>query len=368
MWNDDPESSFLGLGFRDASSTAQDAVQSLLQECLVYHEEQELIRQRQPTTPDHGGVCSRSLNKDGCLAKSCHSHSPSLDVAAAASNNVALSSDPTPVHPLIHSTGPPEPSDVDPLQLVNEGKAKALAVIARFQEQQLKNQRNASDRAASGHAAIGTTTDAQVNFAELRRACLAKEEERKQLAFIKNLEYVASKERVRIHQLEQQVAQTAAMEQLAKQQYELSLAQRKERLSKASISSSVTLPVQEFAARGNKRPRSKGQSHDPTTAAVYVTGLPMESDDATVPETLIRHLFGSYGTIVKVHLYRDKQYNRLKGDGLVVYRVEQMPRDILVETVCAQVSGCFWSSHCSVKKRVYICTHVLPVCFCSAIP
>ena len=77
------------------------------------------------------------------------------------------------------------------------------------------------------------------------------------------------------------------------------------------------------------------QQAEASTVAIYVSGLPV----ATVDEALMRQLFGAYGTISKVHLYRDKLSGRWKGDGLVVYKVDDATqmRDLVV-TVCGQVS------------------------------
>jgi len=72
---------------------------------------------------------------------------------------------------------------------------------------------------------------------------------------------------------------------------------------------------------------------------VYLSGFPT---DGTVDESFLSELFVSFGRIRKVHLYRHKGTDILKGDGLVIYQSaadggENAAR-CLVQNVCSQVS------------------------------
>jgi hypothetical protein len=111
---------------------------------------------------------------------------------------------------------------------------------------------------------------------------------------------------------------------------------------------------------------------DCTSAALYVTGIP-----AGGTEDLLRGLFGSYGTIRKVHLYRDRATGEFKGDGLLVFQLgPTQDKEHFVNLVCMQVSVHQWCASvvyidvtngiyasacihaCVLKQKV--CTTILP--------
>ena len=88
-----------------------------------------------------------------------------------------------------------------------------------------------------------------------------------------------------------------------------------------------------------------------TTAAIYVSGFPVVQP-SVVDEDFVRQLFGSYGKIAKVHLYRNRQDQTLKGDGLIVYAIDEKD-DVasFLESICGQVSSAALVA-CSHEKIV----------------
>lgn len=74
-------------------------------------------------------------------------------------------------------------------------------------------------------------------------------------------------------------------------------------------------------------------------ASFYVSGFlrHTKGNNDFEMEKEIRHLFGPYGKIQRIKLYKHVSTNRLKGDALVVYKDEA----IEVESVCTQVSITF---------------------------
>ena len=82
--------------------------------------------------------------------------------------------------------------------------------------------------------------------------------------------------------------------------------------------------------------------------SLYLTNLPV---DGSTNERTLRSLFGSYGRLDRVTMYRSRSTGELKGDGLVVFgrdaveghrarrRTETDDGADLVDEVCAQVRG-----------------------------
>lgn len=345
MWNNDNGgyATFLGLGYHhhhkgtsasasplaEASATPQDSVQALMQQCLVYHEEQEAIRQQQQHV--HG----KGQNKG---------HDAAVDENSMHFvRSVELSNEGTKVEDMVLNvitknaqvTMTREATD-NQQQLIEEARERAQVILARFQQQQqqLLFRNSVVATSSSENARLGWESAGVLPavFAEQRRVGLQREDERKHRALLRNLEYLAAKESQRILQLNAQVEESAVREKLANQQYQANLVQRKERM----LSAGRTPPVSN--RKQNDCGGSQTQHSQPecgSSLAIYVSGLPV----ASVDEEYIRQLFGCYGAICKVHFYRDKQSNRLKGDGLVVFRLEDTTQiNDLLQIVCGQVS------------------------------
>jgi hypothetical protein len=79
--------------------------------------------------------------------------------------------------------------------------------------------------------------------------------------------------------------------------------------------------------------------------AIYVSGLPVvsihdkntENQSENGVKELLYQLFGGYGTIQNIHLYKNNEKQLLKGDGLVIYNCSIQEQGELIENVCQQV-------------------------------
>jgi hypothetical protein len=203
---------------------------------------------------------------------------------------------------------------------------RALQVIEQFQQQEQ------ADRPLS-------------SVALKRKASLAHLEQRKQLALVKNLEYLAKVEddRLRTTLLKAQQAQSYQIQVEAFHEQSLHTRQLHLRSSIGDSSSSMDNLESIHAGIGTQqrhRAEERRRKHDRTasmdTVALYVSNLPR---DGSVNDELVRALFGSLGyNLRKIHFYVNKDTNELKGDALVVYELPpDQDRQILTETVCAQV-------------------------------
>lgn len=244
-----------GLGYTCPPPT----VDLLVQQCLEYHETQETLRQK---------------------------HEPQPFVSASQVDSLAT-------EPIVDETL--LPNQLVREKCVQEGMARAQAILAKFEKQQQELLPIIMD---SGHSSV---------YVEQRRKGFLREERRKQLALLKNLEYISHREQSRMEALSAQVSQQSEYLHRIDQRLRQNLDQRRAAISK----------------------------DEPRTVAVYVSGI-KECEDG-----LLRQLFESYGTIHKIHRYRDKQTKQLKGDGLVIYAANNTKEgnDTFIETICAQLNG-----------------------------
>ena len=87
----------------------------------------------------------------------------------------------------------------------------------------------------------------------------------------------------------------------------------------------------------NNKGNSHSMSSSSSSVAIYVSNLPKD-DGSTDGENIIKELFGSYGSIRKVHFYLDKISGRKKGDALVIYSLQEGEDEgFFLESVCSQV-------------------------------
>eukprot|EP00549_Striatella_unipunctata_P009695 CAMPEP_0118712364 /NCGR_PEP_ID=MMETSP0800-20121206/24753_1 /TAXON_ID=210618 ORGANISM="Striatella unipunctata, Strain CCMP2910" /NCGR_SAMPLE_ID=MMETSP0800 /ASSEMBLY_ACC=CAM_ASM_000638 /LENGTH=248 /DNA_ID=CAMNT_0006617363 /DNA_START=171 /DNA_END=917 /DNA_ORIENTATION=- len=189
-------------------------------------------------------------------------------------------------------------------QKAQEGIKRAQAILARQQQQQLEAKVDKND----------------TDYALQRQRHAQREAKRLRLAMIKNLEYVAQKDEAMIQ------SQITNMQVLKQQQQQQSKKRERQELKKSLLS----FPKQHQAAPG-----------------LYVSGLTNskntnnndDDDDKEKEEALqgmLKILFCSYGKIKQVKLYRHKESQKLKGDGLVLFH-HKMELDL--QTICAQVSA-----------------------------
>lgn len=350
--------SFLGLGYHSGPSLSknntaaetsenneyigtQDAVQALMQQCMAYHQEQEVIRQQkqQEQTQSTYGTSYQQQQQQQHQTKFVMASSVAEETSVSTTTDTS-----SPSIPLSKSSTSMSPQwNEEDQQRIQEARARAQAVIARFHQQQ-EQLLCAATATSSRESEIPPAL-----FAEQRYKGLRREEERKRKMLLKNLDYVLMQESERIGTLTAQIEQSAIYEELAKRQYQIQLEQRKQRLLQlrdGGSRSGKQRQEQEFApakyGHGHRTSDFKQQQqHERNTPsiAVYLSGLP---NDGSIDEAYVRNLFGVYGSLRKVRFYRDKLTGKLKGDGLVVYNLPSQGNDaatmLLLETVCTQVS------------------------------
>lgn len=178
---------------------------------------------------------------------------------------------------------------------------------------------------------------------------------RKQMALIKNLEYVHCQEELRLKaQLEQlkssSTSSTTAASSIPSTNYAFThqIDKKKQALlvSKAGIGTRQrSVAVKTFGGQQQlqqHQSNSTGSSNDRSSTAqqgtsrnsIYVSGLvPPKSKEET-----IRQLFDSYstsGTEPLITFYKNSQTGLWKGDALIVYEGENLPN---IQDICLQVS------------------------------
>ena len=362
-----------------AVDNIEDYMNKYLQQCLQYHEDQEALRQSQlpQTLPGMAEKAKKSVSKeflfptndgkstarfisggvvvleprDGEQRGSGSSTQRPLERAPDAPGSPSEMSK-------IHSSSPPSQIAETSAEassrmesLVVEGRRRAQEILLRFQQQQeqlLFNQPLVSPSTQNQdirvkfpvHQVLMEPPEPSV-FLEQRRRGMHREILIRKQAMLKNLEFVEEKTRKRSLELEEHIVKARKQEEEAKAQYEAAARRRKERINETlSTQAGLGTKKRKKAERIKEKEGHvpvQSSSDDPSTVAVYISGLP---PDGSLTSEVVTELFGSFGRIKKVHFYVNKKTGQAKGDGLVIYYVESGGpiESTLIETVCSQVS------------------------------
>jgi len=201
--------------------------------------------------------------------------------------------------------------------------------------------------------------------ARRRRESLAKDEERKQRALFKNLQYVARLEEERLAKQLVEVQQVKTLEQQMDERYQQKMEYRirkrnninngsnnintsgagigtKQRRKAEAKRQKTALPPslrnKQQGSRGDNN-KSRNNKNDSDSVAIYVSNLPT---DGSIDEPMIQGLFSAYGSLRKVHFYVDKITGRKKGDALIIYALTKGKDQVsFTQSVCSQV-GAYW--------------------------
>lgn len=173
-------------------------------------------------------------------------------------------------------------------------------------------------------------------YGRKRRAFMEQFDEKRRKAMLKNLEYIAriEEERMKERFMKMQEAQEyeAQMEEYHARDLE-SRSKNHASTRNSSIQNSQAGIGTEHRQRAEKKRKQQTSTND--SLAIYVSNLPK---DNSASDELMRALFGSYGSLRKIHFYVDKKTGAMKGDALVIYHVEDMnEKSELTEAVCTQV-------------------------------
>lgn len=188
-------------------------------------------------------------------------------------------------------------------------------------------------------------TKVESEIARKRKESFEQLEQRKRLALVKNLEYLAKAEDNRLRTKLIQVKKAKELQQQLESYHQQSLQTRLQHLGKGRngsetntmkvVQSQAGIGTQQRQQTEQKR-RKQQQLASSDSVALYVSNLPT---DGSAGEELLHALFGGLGfSLRKIHFYVNKQTGELKGDALVVYELaSDKDRNILTETVCSQV-------------------------------
>ena len=341
------------------STSAADVAQVLMLQCLAFHSEQEVRRQQTEQN------CPMLAQSNALPEFVCPSHQPEgeHDPPPYCNNHSALPQAHEQTQQLTAILHRPDsmqtsdegvlyPSDDTPKsleELVEAAKVRARAVLAQFGLTGLSPITTRTIEVDAGPTNMESVSESLPQqstqhlphyFAQQREIGLEREEQRKHLALLKNFEYVMHIESERIGKLQAAQDQVSQWEQISQKQYQQKLEKRREylQIQKRPEKSNDQNTRQQKRLRNNSQ--QKPREREPvTTAAIYVSGFPVVQP-SVVDEDFVRQLFGSYGKIAKVHLYRNRQDQTLKGDGLIVYAIDDKD-DVasFLESICGQVSS-----------------------------
>jgi len=223
-----------------------------------------------------------------------------------------------------------------------EGRLRAQAILRRFQDQEqilmqlplpiMHGTNNCIDGQQQRSSSSSSPSSSSSVYVEQRRKAAIREKRRLQEAWSKNFAYVAARQDSETTQWERKMAAAQQREAEAQQRYQRILEERKQKHQQQK-------ELQSQAGIGtNKRKRvevTKTKLSQLPTVAVYISGIPR---DGSIHANSLGDIFRAYGTVTKVHYYRDKTTGELKGDGLVVFEVQNVEEGgTLLQTVCAQV-------------------------------
>mmetsp|Transcript_37054 Transcript_37054/g.42278 ORF Transcript_37054/g.42278 Transcript_37054/m.42278 type:complete len:376 (-) Transcript_37054:110-1237(-) len=301
------ESTSLGLGYYSESfnantesfedSNLDDMMKHYFQQCMEYHKEQEGLEQKRKEeanellfVKEENNLSMQFLN-DGISEK---------NIKAINESNINIV----------------EEKDTKEAAIQLEASiVKAKAIVQKFQ--------------LSSSVQL-TKKDHPPNYYLLqRRQFYAKERDRFEKALLKNFAYVANREEQRLEQKLEQIHQNRQLEQSLLRQEEIKRWKTKQRILQG-----IGIPTKKRQRQNNKNEKEEQQ-----TASIYVSNLPNHEDC----NSILRTLFESYGTIRKIHQYRNKETNEFKSDALIVYSLLNSTNhhtDEFLQSICQQLNGC----------------------------
>eukprot|EP00804_Cyclotella_cryptica_P022564 CCRYP_009458-RB/>CCRYP_009458-RB protein AED:0.00 eAED:0.00 QI:131/1/1/1/1/1/2/366/587 len=311
-----------------------------------------------------------------------HAFSPPQNTVHSSSGQECVRSLPLPHQPneasskLIDATqhteqlvGDPCPNETQSQQF-DDPIEKARAIARRFHIESTQRQTagNGTSPFIPDSNAPSNTND-NTDYLKQRQAHFQKERTKLEKFRLKNLEYVIKHDEMELRRHVECMNQITAFEE--KQNIQLQLAQQQQRQRQLKMEQREQQKVQanmlnasgggigsrdqQRAERVRKREhleqatslmaRSNGgaNSEEKQRTSLYLTNLPT---DGSTTERILQSLFGSYGRLDRVTMYRNRNTGDLKGDGLIVFGREAVEEyqqkggdGDLVEAVCLQMNG-----------------------------
>ena len=384
-------------------SAIDDYMNQYLQQCLKYHEEQESIRRQQQQAPPLGSEqpqqghppvnqhpqAQQAREKGtvhfisgGVFDIKCEEYdsqtrtTPEDGTGSSAiikSESADDSQESSESDPLISTTLAASSSQIE--MAAAQGRQRAQEILLRFQQQQehllynqtvmttttIEKQEQEPEAVLSSYHAVVEPPQPSV-FLEQRQRGVQREMLIRKQAMLKNFAYVAEKDRLRSHLLQGHIAHARQLEEQAKAQYEAATFRRQQMINsslmtQAGIGSKKRKKAERLKEKEGHLPSKGNNNEDPKTVAIYISGLPT---DGSLTSEAVKQLFGSFGTVQKVHFYVNKHTGEAKGDGLVIFNFEGRgnKESEFVEMVCSQVSGIYSYLSIDTSKTRYPCCTV----------
>jgi hypothetical protein len=261
-------------------------------------------------------------------------------------------------HNLIHSASSVALSSSHPDESIDDEKGhcihpieKARAIALRFQQEALQQQQQ--QQQPSNCTINDTSIPNNINYAQLRHQYFQQERNKLQLFTLKNLEYIMKQEENELRRhvtvmnevvaYEEQQDVQLQLRQEQQKQYQLTQRHRQEQREIIGIMNEGGGGIGSMEQRRAERARRKrhqnnstynsdhhhhrasnadasssqhGKNNNEMRTSLYLTNLPT---DGSTTERTLRSLFGSYGRLDRVTMYRHRDTGMLKGDGLIVF-------------------------------------------------
>ena len=247
---------------------------------------------------------------------------------------------------------------------------RARAIAMRFRKE---DEGAAPMRSGDVDVILDMSIPHDVDHAGLRREHFERERLRLGAYRLKNLEYVMRREEGelrrhvecmdRMTDYEERLQLQKELQDRQRRELRMRLEERERRRETRGIANDggggIGTREQRRAARAREAQHMDGgggtssaiegkDADGPSRTSLYLTNLPA---DGSTTERTLRSLFGAYGRLDRVTMYRCRSTGELKGDGLIVFgrdaveehRARRRADDgaDLVESVCAQVRYIF---------------------------
>lgn len=337
-------SSLLGLGFGGTTETTadgggggvEDLMQHYLQQCLEFHDEQQKQVPGAPPCDDAAPLFvapriqddvevkregeEQSITTEQPKGQAAEEQQQQPAAAAVSSLPEALAK----ARAVVQTFSPVPPkagtTTIDSVA-AQEAIAKAKAIVQSFQSQ------------SQSHPAVDSKATSLPCDYKNRRDYYVQHCEQVKLrkALMKNFAYIARKADATLQRQLEQVETVKQYEaEVQAKHYEIQK-QRQQHHQGIGGQHHYMNMQKKKNVRSKKRKLTEDKQRD-DEASLYLSNLP-----STIQKELVEQLFGSYGSIRRVHFYKDKQTGELKGDGLVVYQAKEKKLEFL-QTICQQVS------------------------------
>jgi hypothetical protein len=232
-------------------------------------------------------------------------------------------------------------ADLTQLAQMGRNRAKGFIDQCRDQTEAAQMGRNRAKGIIDqfrGQTEVDINSPQPAELGRKRGVCMDRLKEKRRIAMFKNLEYVARLEDERLKEHFKKMQEAQEYQSQVEENHAQVLLSRSNNLASgknrnSSMQNSQAGIGTEHQQRAEKKRKQQIATND--SLAIYVSNLPT---DGSKSDDLMRALFGSYGSLRKIHFYVDKRTGDLKGDALIIYHIDDVnEKSNLAEAVCSQV-------------------------------